>query len=191
MEVKFADSFFKSFRTMIRNGRWYVKVFDFFRYNVPYFLKNFWRFRRELWEFRNWDSSYSLRMFMRGIELNTKCLENGLEVAESRMKKVAAMRRAVELLRHYCDDEYIRLAEKHLGLEMNCNFSFVDTPDGMELKDTCTDEEHRINATICAFVRYLESSEWDELWTIIKGTNTMDEHDGANYNGNDIRGWWD
>jgi hypothetical protein len=40
--------------------------------------------------------------------------KHGNEVDESRLKKVAAMRRVVELIKNYNEDNYIDMAEKEL-----------------------------------------------------------------------------
>jgi hypothetical protein len=41
--------------------------------------------------------------------------KRGNEVDEPRLKKVAAMRRAIELIQNYNEDIYIDMAEKELG----------------------------------------------------------------------------
>jgi nitric oxide synthase oxygenase domain/subunit len=41
--------------------------------------------------------------------------KKGLEIDESRLKKVAAMRRTIELISNYNKDLYIEMAEAELG----------------------------------------------------------------------------
>ena len=50
MDIKFADTFGDSIKTMIRYNTWSKnKTYELFRYDLPRFFKNVWRFRSALW----------------------------------------------------------------------------------------------------------------------------------------------
>ena len=63
MKIEFADSFWKSLKTLSRHETWWYKTYEFFRRDLPYFLENIWFFRKELYAFRSWDYSYNLDLF--------------------------------------------------------------------------------------------------------------------------------
>jgi hypothetical protein len=107
MKVVFADSFFESLERMRRHQTWWYKTYEFFRYNLPYFFRNIWSFRRELYRFRSWDYQFNQDLFSRSLELAADGMEKyGREVDETRLKKVAMMRRAAALLRNREDEIY-------------------------------------------------------------------------------------
>jgi hypothetical protein len=49
MEIKFADSFGKSIKTLIRHITWWYKTYDLFCSDIPRFIRNIWKFRKGLW----------------------------------------------------------------------------------------------------------------------------------------------
>ena len=198
MEVKIKDSFFESYKRMINGISWPEKVYDFFRYDIPRFVSNFWRFKKELWKFRNWDHTYNLMIFRRSLELTADCIEfHGMEVEESRMKKVAKMRRAIELIKHIEDGDYIEQAEKELGLKTNCRLNFVqcaDNSDLYEMVDDASEEEESNNSKIFKRSDEIENEQRDELWSILKGQGQFpgsDEEWDKWYDGSGMAGWWD
>ena len=77
MKVTFAETFWDSLRVMSRHQTWWYKTYEVFRYKIPYFLRNLWFFRNELWEFRGWDYSHNLNMFARSLERTSMTLEIG------------------------------------------------------------------------------------------------------------------
>jgi hypothetical protein len=68
------------------------------------FIKNIWKFRKALWEYRGWDYSYTLHF----LEICLTDLSNSLqyEVPESRLKKIAKINRCVEIIKRKRDDIY-------------------------------------------------------------------------------------
>lgn len=168
------------------------KVWDFFRRGIPTFFKNIWRFRRELYKHQWWDYRYTLEMLYRSLSIMVVKLEkDGIEVDESRLKKVKKIYRVLELLKHKLDDDYVDRAEKVLG-EINWKpFEFKLINDSEELyqlvdNDTPSEKEHI--SKVFKYAKELEDDEWVELWDTIKGKEftTMEEYDG-----DDMRGWWD
>jgi hypothetical protein len=69
MKVTLTDSFFDSLKKMNRQQRWYYRAWNLFRYDIPRFVKNVWKFRKELFDHRDWDYMYSLKMLKRNLEL--------------------------------------------------------------------------------------------------------------------------
>jgi hypothetical protein len=115
----------------------------------------------------------------------------GWEVRETRDPKVKAMARALELLKHKLDDNYIQRAEDELG-ELShrpLRFEPVEGKEGLySLEDDDTPAEKRHAKKVFKRARVIEEMEWKELWEIFKGTKFKD---WENYDGSDMRGWWD
>jgi hypothetical protein len=119
-------------------------------------------------------------------------LENdGIEVDSSRNKKVASIKRALELLKHKLDDDYVERVEKELG-ELYLNpWEFEPTEDGnYRLIDNDTKDEKEHNSKVFKLAHKLEDKEWIELWNILKGTKYSKTW-GDKFDGTDMRGWWD
>lgn len=186
MKVEFAPSFWMSLKKLNRHNTWWYKLYELFRYKLPSFFRNIISFRKELWKYRVWDSSYSAAIFKRGLELNGNCIEKyGNEVPESKDKKVLMIKRAVLLLDNYTNDNYIDLAEKELGIKVNTNYTFTNN----EPEDVIES-----NNKIFARVRTMEDEQWEELWDIIKGRNielTEGQDPYIAADGSGLKGWWD
>jgi len=200
MEIKFADSFWKSLKTLSRHQTWWYKTYEFFRRDLPYFLENIWFFRKELWAFRSWDYSYNLDLFRRSLEKTVHTIEfHGQEVDESRLKKVEKMKRAIQLIKNVRSDEYVKIAEKELGELKNSDWLWDDRED--------TDEERIHNKKVFERAREIEDSEWNKLWSIIQGQNVKEYSEIYNsktdeekkegdvwsnwFDGSGLKGWWD
>jgi hypothetical protein len=117
--------------------------------------------------------------------------DKGMEVAETRNVKLIMMRRALELLKHKLDDDYIQRAEGELG-ELSRNpieFEPVEGKEGLySMVDNDTPAEKRHAKKVYKRARVIEEMEWKELWDIFKGKKftTWEKYDGS-----DLRGWWD
>lgn len=178
MKVEFADSFFESLKRLNRHGTWWYKLWHTISYNIPNFFKNIWYFRKELYDFEAWDYRFNLNLFQRSLEATADYIEHrGYEVDESRLKKVAKMRRVIKLLD---ERDYIDQAEAELGELKNVGGWL----DGKE--DTLEEREH--NSKVFKRAHEIEEQNWNELWDILKGKpyTTEEEYDGSN-----LRGWWD
>jgi hypothetical protein len=212
MNVGFSDGFFNSLKRLNRYETWWYKTYDTIRYGVPRFFKNVWTFRKEMYEFQDWDYGYNLDLFKRSLELTADYLETkGIEVNESRIKKVAKIRMAVELLGNVRGNSQIERAEKELGKLILSDWEFEeseDHPGSMVLKDTETEEENAHNRKVFARANEIEEEEWKLLWEIIKGQDhqayinkyqkikestpedEMHAYDDW-FDGSGMRGWWD
>jgi hypothetical protein len=197
MEIKFAPSFFKSLERMAVRERWYWKTWDFIRYDVPKGIKNIIFFWRVIWSFRSWDSTFQLRILKRSLEPLRDRMQNGNEVDETRLKKVAAITRLIYLLEYCSEDKYIDLAEEELGYEVDTTYLFNEEPD--EVKEA--------NRKIFELSRKLEEEHWKEIFKIMEGQDveefrkiydalddeTKKRHDVWTewFDGTGMKGWWD
>lgn len=191
----------------------FYKVYSFFAHDLWHFLSNIWRFRRELWNHSWWDYRFTLEMMYRSISIMEKGMHNGLEIPETRYKKIQKMQRLLELLDNQMNDKYIELAEKELGYEMvmkGFEFEEIDKTDSngeklYQLVDNETDEEKELNQKIFHKSRELEEEQWKEIWEILKGqehteyVNMVQQKDITDkethwndwFDGSGLRGWWD
>ena len=199
MEIEFAESFGDSLKTLKRHNTWWYKTYELFRYDIPRFVKNIWRFRNPLWNHHWWDHHGTLTFLEIGLTHMSDIVEKrGHEVDESRLKKVDAMRRAVELIQNYNEDIYIEMAEKELGKLMIHDWEFEPVPDKpgySQVVDNDTDEEKQHNKKVFNRAREIEKQEWDELFIILKGQDytKFDEKIDwdKQFDGSGIKGWWD
>ena len=159
MKVKFADSFWESLDRMVKRERWYWKAWDFIRYDIPKGIKNIIFFWKVIWNFRPWDHTYNLGIFAKSLEPLRDSIKNGYEVDVPRLKKVAKIERAIEILNNITEDKYIDIAVAPLGYEVDTTFTFDDEPE--EIKEK--------NRKIYDLSREIEDKEWKELWTIFQG----------------------
>lgn len=200
MEVKFADSFWKSLKTLSRHQTWWYKTYEVFRYKIPMFFENLWYFRKELWEFRSWDYTFNLRILSRSLEKTANTIEFfGHEVDESRLKKVAKIKRVIEIIKSIDESNYVERAENELGELKNSDWLFS------QIEDTPEEREH--NGKVFELAHKIELDEWDELFDILRGQNIKEyenivnassEEDKMNhdlwnkwYNGSGMKHWWD
>jgi len=178
MDVQITDSFTKSLKRLMWHESKVYKVYALFRYDILHFLKNIWRFRKELWSHAWWDYRFTLNMLERSLTIMEKGMsEKGMEVSESREPKVKKMRRALELLKNSREDNFIDRAEQELG-ELNLSewqFELLENGNHKLIDDeSVEDKEH--NRKVYQRARQIEETEWKELWKIVN---------------RDLRGWWD
>ena len=191
MKVEFKDSFFESLEKLVWYDSNLWKVWAAIRYDIPLFFKNVWRFRKELYNHQWWDYRFHLEMMYRSLSIMEKGMsEKGIEVTETRDVKVQKMRRALELLKHKLDDDYIQRAELELGelTHKSIEFEPIEGSDSYRLVDTDTPAEKKHARKVYKRARVIEDVEWKELWDIFKGKKftTWEKYDGS-----DLRGWWD
>ena len=155
-------------------------------------LRNFWYFRKEIWNFRPWDYNFQLRLLQRSLIPLRDVILNGCEEKVSRMKKVAAIQEAIDLIDRILEDMYLQDAEAQLGID------FMDTTDANEA------------SKVVALSHEMANHDWKRLWKIFEGQNhneyvmLLDRHNvqsqfedghtdvwGKWFDGTDMRGWWD
>jgi hypothetical protein len=190
MKVEFKDSFLESLEKLVWYDSNLWKVWSAIRYDIPLFFKNVWRFRKELYNHQWWDYRFHLEMMYRSLSIMEKGMsDKGIEVAETRNVKLIMMRRALELLKHKLDDDYIDRAELELGAINHSEFEFEKTEDGnYRLIDNDTPADRTHARKVYKRARVIEDKEWVELWNIFRGNKftTWEKYDGS-----DLRGWWD
>lgn len=163
MEIKFADSFWKSLKRLSMQQTWWYKTYEVFRYKLPMFFENFWYFRKELWRFRSWDYSFNLMILSRSLEKTVHTLEfHGWEIEETKNKKVEKIKRVIEIIKSLEESNYINRAEKQIGELRGVEF-------WEDKEDTPEDKEH--NKKVFDLSTKIEEDEWEELFTILKGQN--------------------
>jgi len=192
MKVEFTDSFTKSLRKLVWHQHWIYKTYSLFRYDIPLFVKNVWRFKKELANHQWWDYRFNLEMLYRSLSITYEGMKNGgYEVRETREPKVKAMARALELLKHRLDDDYVDRAEAELGELIMHDWEFEDVDGGnYRLVDKETKKEKAHNRRVFKRALLIETQEWKELWSIIHGTKNSKIY-GEGYDGSDLRSWWD
>lgn len=208
MEVKFADTFFDSFKRMVNREKWYWKTWDFLRYDMPRFFRNLWMFRKDLYNYRWYSGQHAVLPFMKTalMDMAAKVDERGMEVEHSKSKKVMKMWRAAKLMEHFIEDNFIDLAEAELGDLIHRKFEFEDVPDKpgfCQLVDNETPEEKEHNSKVFKRAREIEEQMWTELWDILKGQThshfevfldkAKDKEKAYEnwFDGSGLRGWWD
>ena len=140
--------------------------------SVKYFFRgilNFWEFRQIIYYHRDWDYSYSIKLFSFGLTRLGNFLEkSGTEVEESRMAKVYKIKRAVEILEAFEKDNWLFLAEERSG-------------------KIWQDGDKEQNLEIINLALKMEEEWTEELFTILKGNPPEDKE----FDGSGIKGWWD
>ena len=207
MKIEFANSFSKSIKRLIRHNTWWYKTYSLFRHDLPRFFKNIWTFRKALWSHYWFDHHGTLKFLEIGLTNISDTVEkHGHEVDESRLKKVAKMRRAIVLIKNYNESNYIDMAEKELGNLILRDWEFEDIKDKpgyTRLVDKDTKEEKAHNRKVFDRANEIEEKEWKELFEILKGQRHSEylmfldkSEDKGNawdnwFDGSGLKGWWD
>ena len=192
MDVQFTDSFTKSLKRLVWHESKVYKFYSLFRYDIPHFFTNIWKFRKQLWSHHWWDYRFTLNMLERSLTIMESGMSTkGMEVSETREPKVKAIRRALELLQNNKEDNYIAKAEIELGELVMHDWEFEEVDGGnYRLLDKDTPEEKEHNRKVFQRAKEIEDAEWKELWEIFKGTRYSKKY-GKKYDGTDMRSWWD
>lgn len=211
MEIVASDSFFRSLKKIAARSRWFWKAWDCLSYDVPRFLKNLKTYRKDLWHTYPWDTHGGLRLLRTNIKVAADTIEkHGHEVEEPRLKKIEKMRRAVEILNHHIEDDFVDLAEKQLEKTVSDWLSFENddcNKNWTKVVSKATEQEEKDNSEIYALARKLEKDTWKELFEILHGQNYDDykkfeenlteeekKDEGRWYkwfDGSGMLGWWD
>jgi len=161
------------------------------------FIKNVWLFRKALTDFHWWDYQALFQFMNIGINEMANGVKNkGSEIMSTKMRKVAKMRRACDILQNHIDDNYITMAENILGKLYNPEDNFVpleDRPDLFRYEDGLTEEQSDHNLKVFLKSRELEVKEWEEFCDIIKGQGDFFEQDEweEKFDGSGLKNWWD
>lgn len=143
---------------------------------ILYFLKNVWRFRKELIEFRTFDEGFVLMMLRRSLEYLRNTLKYGNEIESSRFLKVSKMNRAIQIIEwHENDVVFIYMAEEKLAYDSDLN----------ESNDLFSPLS---NKRIYKLAKQYEEETWWELMNILRGQSFVNYE---NFDGSNLRTWWD
>jgi len=212
MKTQFGTTFFDSLKRMVNRERWYWKTWDLFRYDIPRFFSNLWLFRKNLWSHTWYNGDVSILPWVKTAvdDMTWRIEKYGHEVDESRIKKVAKMKRLSYLIEVCVNDSFIEEAEKELGFEYvyrDLEFEEIegrtyDNPLGEKneklyrIKENEAPKEKKRNSKILKRSRGIQKEYWEELCHIIKGPDydtiraSKKDFDEL-YDGSDIRAWWD
>jgi hypothetical protein len=213
MEIQFADSFAKSLKNLMWHESRVYKFYSIFRYGIPHFIANIWRFKKNLWNHAWWDYSYTLEMLHTSISIMEKKYNEKQEfLSPSRKKVLVKMQRSLELIKNILDDNYMDKAEEVLGKLPKHTFEFEDVGNGnVRLVDNDTLEETAQWKKTYEYAQMIEETEWTELWNIFKGQSNSEyeEYKKGNlkkysqeeinngddyydwFDGTNMRSWWD
>ena len=186
------------------------KVKDALTIGIPNFFKNIWRFRKELYQHQWWDYTFTLQMLYRSLSIMVDKLEkDGIEVDSHRLKKVAKIRRAIQIIKSKIDGDYIGRAEFELGEipSRPMEFEKIEGSDTYRMVDNIILAESKHITKVYKLANKIEEQEWKELWKIFEGqdikqfskllkTKTKEEQRNNDiwnewFDGSDMRGWWD
>ena len=176
------------------------KYWETIRYDIPNFLRNIKRFRKGLWHFRWYDPHGIFVLLNDGLTVTAdKTEKQGMEIDESRLKKVAKMKRAAELLQNFSDENFTEQAEAVLGeliiypIEWKPSETHADC---FEIVEKENDEEKAHNRKVFNRAREIQKEQWIELMEILKGQDVekynpeeIDWNDW--YDGSGLQNWWD
>lgn len=169
------------------NLRRRFKLFiDFFRYDIPYGIKNLIRWFPVIWKDRNWDQYFIYVILHRKLSLAEKALRNGYHLYAD--KTADNVKLCVLLLDRLIKDEYHEIAFKqHKRKWGEADFQFKKLQDGTgnsllnivypNVKNEKDKENERKD-----FLRSIKNSDELRNQDIDLLFETMKKH---------IQGWWD
>ena len=147
-------------------------------------------------EFTWWDFRFNLTLFRKSLEFTCKGIEEkGLEVDETRMKKVRAIQELILIMKAIESDDFISLAEKELGEIKLSGLEFVKSdshPGCYEMVQKETPEEIEHSSRVFKRSNQIEEEYWDRMARIIRGqSHDLLSKSHEEYDGTGMRGWWD
>lgn len=158
-----------------------------------------------MWEYRPWDYGYTMDNLRQSLYLMSEYIDKrGLEVDESRRKKVYYMKRCIHLIDLLAQDDFHKQAEINLGKKLVIRPFRLEPIEGstskmLEFDDEPGDVEN--NWAIWIEASRLQKETWYELFDIFKGEvhnydvftkPELKEKAYEDYqNGKGIMNWWD
>lgn len=155
-------------------------------YNTKWGFRNLWRYRKVVWNTKDYDYNYSLTMLKFQLELLMVRMENGNEVREDCDLKIEDMKRCVELIDNKQNDDYLT----RVGGANFMKYPFELVPHELDANgkpltyvqvEKRSESEMEFDSSQMGKARKLEQDEWNELWDTIKKGNKS--HVG-------MEGWW-
>ncbi len=172
------------------------KIWHLTRYQIPYFFRNIYFFRKELWQYNNFDYIPSLMLFKRSlIDLRTSNAYYS-EIHVHGDLILNQMDRVIEILTYFCEDQFKELAEKELNKKYT-HISFDLKKSLGVMLNSLSEQEEADNHEIMKLENKIQQDAWIELWSIIQGSpilqkylNENEGHDDQIFDGTDMRNWW-
>ena len=158
-----------------------------------------------MWEYRPWDYGYTMDNLRQSLYLMSEYIDKrGLEVDESRRKKVYYMKRCIHLIDLLAQDDFHKQAEINLGKKLVIRPFRLEPIEGSTSKRAVSDDEPgdaENNWAIWIEASRLQKETWYELFDILKGEvhnydvftkPELKEKAYEDYqNGKGIMNWWD
>lgn len=154
--------------------RIYYKVKDFIL-DILDGIKNLIKYFSIVWNNRDYDYAFVLRMMKFQLDSLLKCLENGHEIDEDRIPKENDIKRCLILIQNILDDEYM----KRVGYDNDrfvLDFRKIENKEMYEAIDVSTNPYSREEMKdMLEKSNTLRKGEVNELFDLMKN----------------IEGWWD
>ncbi len=144
---------------------WSFERIKTYYYNVKFTIINYFKYAKIIARYRPW--SYTDIIEMLRFQLNELCnnIEKyGIEIDETRLPKIADMRRAIEILDSHITDNY---ADRCGYIEDAIKIKYDDDLNRIIFEKRPEYKDYDINK-IFKDARELEMKEWEELFTILK-----------------------
>ena len=114
------------------------------------FIKNCWRFRKQLANFRTFDYKYNLDLFCASLEITREFMLSDKVVSSTAEKTAEDIQYFLVLLRRY--DNAIEIVERELGYE----FSPLEDPD------------HAADRKLITRIESIEETSWLEAFNFLR-----------------------
>lgn len=153
MKVVFTDTFLKSFKeNIIDANKWYKFKFWQHKYwDLQRGIRNLIAYFKVVYNIYPYNADYPILSLTKvSLERVLKYIENGHEVEETRLPKIKNIKRSIELINNFLEDNY---AER-------CGWKF----DESKLFKPPTEE----NSIAIEKSHKLQEEEWDELFILLK-----------------------
>jgi len=153
MKVIFTDSFYESFEENVINAHlWYkFKFWEHKYYDLKRGIKNLRVYFKIVFNIHPYISDSTILSLTKiSLERVLKYLERGQEIEETRLPKIENIKRSIELINHFLEDDY---AER-CGWVFNKENMFKESP---ESNKEAIKESHK-----------LREKEWDEIFILLK-----------------------
>ena len=143
-------------------------------YNTKWSLWGIIKYFNITRKMRPWDYSHILIMFQFQLKILKYQIENGSESFETKLLKLKDIQRAIDLIQHKLDNNYIN------RLPIKPSWYVYD--DKFHSYRERSPEEIKMDSDIIDISIKLEQDEWNELWEIIKVGKHFDQG---------INSWWE
>lgn len=148
-------------------------------------IKNFWKFRSEIYNFRNYDYIFTLKILKKALEEQRE----GMEMYRHPEESPTNISDAIESLDKIINEDFYRLAEENLNLKLIFKFN-RDTSDTSSNRvfGPAEGTEAEDNRKIFDEGNRMEEEAWKRFFTSLVGDTENEGKIGKESKG--IRNWW-